>query len=77
MSDHKIAVISDTHSLLRPEIKEKIKECELIIHAGDIASKETVEKIERLGPVYFVRGNADKGSWTDGIPVSMELELWD
>lgn len=76
MPDHKIAVISDTHSLLRPEIIEKIKECELIIHAGDIASKETAEKIECLGPAHFVRGNADKGSWADGIPVSMELELW-
>jgi predicted phosphodiesterase len=32
---HKIAVISDTHSLLRPEIKERLMECELILHAGD------------------------------------------
>ena len=73
---HKIAIISDTHSLLRPEIIEKIKECELIIHAGDIASKETAEEIEALGMTYFVRGNADKGSWADEIPVSKELELW-
>jgi len=76
MSKHRIAVISDTHSLLRPEIIEKIKECELIIHAGDIASKETAEEIEALGTTYFVRGNADKGSWADGIPVSRKLELF-
>lgn len=76
MPKHKIAIISDTHSLLRPEIIEKMRECELIIHAGDLASKETVEKIEAIGRAYFVRGNADKGSWTDGIPVSRELELW-
>ncbi len=76
MSQHKIAVISDTHSLLRPEIIEKIKECELIIHAGDIASKETADKIESLGTTYFVRGNADKDSWADEIPVSRELELF-
>lgn len=73
---HKIAVISDTHSLLRPEIIEKIKECELIIHAGDIGSKETAEEIEALGKTYFVRGNADKGNWADELPVSKELELW-
>jgi len=73
---HRIALISDTHSLLRPEIIEKIKECELILHAGDIASKETVEKIKSLGTSYFVRGNADKGSWADEIPVSRELELF-
>lgn len=76
MLKHKIAVISDTHSLLRPEIIEKIKECELVIHAGDIASKEAVEEIEALGTAYFVRGNADKGSWAHRIPVSRELELY-
>jgi len=76
MSKHRIAVISDTHSLLRPEITEKIKECELIIHAGDIASKETAEEIEALGTTYFVRGNADKDSWADEIPVSRKLELF-
>jgi putative phosphoesterase len=73
---HKIAIISDTHSLIRPEITEKIKECELILHAGDIASEETVEKIRSLGETYFVRGNADKGSWASDIPVTREVELF-
>lgn len=73
---HKIAVISDTHSILRPEIKEKLMECELIIHAGDIASKQTADDIEKCGTTYFVRGNADKGSWADGIPVTREFELY-
>lgn len=76
MPKHRIAVVSDTHSLLRPEITEKMRECELIIHAGDIASRETAEKIESVGRTYFVRGNADKDSWADEIPVSRELELW-
>ena len=76
MPDHKIAVISDTHSLLRPEITEKIKECELILHAGDISSKETAEETEALGVTYFVRGNADRGTWANKIPVSREIELY-
>ena len=38
----KIAIISDTHSLLRDEVMEKIKDCDIILHGGDIASKETV-----------------------------------
>ena len=76
MSKHKIAVISDTHSLLHPEVIEKIKGCELILHAGDIASKETVEKIESLGKAYFGRGNADKDSWADQIPSSRTLKLF-
>ena len=45
----KIAIISDTHSLLRDEVKEKIRDCNIILHGGDIASKETVEAAVREG----------------------------
>lgn len=76
MSKHKIAVISDTHSLLRPEIIDKIKECELILHAGDIASKKTAEQLQSMTTTYFVRGNADKDNWAENIPVSRSLSLF-
>ena len=70
----KIAIISDTHSLLRDEVMEKIRECDIILHGGDIASKETVEAIEKHGRAYFVRGNADK-EWAEDIPYEQEIEL--
>ena len=70
----KIAIISDTHSLLRDEVMEKIRDCDIILHGGDIASKETVEAIEKLGRAYFVRGNADK-EWAEDIPYELEIEL--
>ncbi|HCM92339.1 MAG TPA: metallophosphoesterase [Lachnospiraceae bacterium] len=70
----KIAIISDTHSLLRDEVMEKIRECEIILHGGDIASKETMEAIEKLGRTYFVRGNADK-DWAEDIPYEKEIEI--
>lgn len=70
----KIAIISDTHSLLRDEVMEKIRNCDIILHGGDIASKETVEAIEKLGRAYFVRGNADK-EWAEDIPYEREIEL--
>jgi putative phosphoesterase len=73
---HKIAVISDTHSLLRPEIKERLTECELILHAGDISSQETVDEIMECGRTYFVRGNADKGRWAEEIPAVRELNIY-
>jgi putative phosphoesterase len=73
---HKIAVISDTHSLLRPEIRERLMECELILHAGDISSQETADEIMECGKTYFVRGNADKGHWAEEIPVTRELNLY-
>jgi putative phosphoesterase len=73
---HKIAVISDTHSLLRPEIKEKLMECELILHVGDISSQETADEIMECGKTYFVRGNADKGHLAEEIPATRELKLY-
>ena len=74
----KIAIISDTHSLLRDEVMEKIKDCDIILHGGDIASKETVEAIEKLGRAYFVRGNADNGykdSLTDLNPHPLVVKM--
>jgi putative phosphoesterase len=73
---HKIAVISDTHSLLRPEIKERLGECEMILHAGDISSQETADEIMECGRTYFVRGNADKGRWAEEIPATRELNIY-
>jgi putative phosphoesterase len=73
---HRIAVISDTHSVLRPEIKEWLKECEIILHAGDISSQETADEIKKCGMTYFVRGNADKGHWADEIPADREVEIY-
>ena len=70
----KIAIISDTHSLLRPEVEEKIKGCDYILHGGDIASKETFERISAIAPAYFVRGNADK-DWAEDIPKELETEF--
>jgi putative phosphoesterase len=73
---HKIAVISDTHSLLRPEIKERLLDCELILHAGDISSQEAADEIMECGRTYFVRGNADKGYWAEEIPAARELNIY-
>ena len=70
----KIAIISDTHSLLRPEVENKIRDCDYILHGGDIASKDTFERIKEIAPAYFVRGNADK-DWAEDIPVEQEIEL--
>ena len=33
-----IAILSDTHGLLRPEVVEYLKAADAILHAGDILS---------------------------------------
>ena len=32
----KIAILSDTHGLLRPEVVERLKDADAILHGGDI-----------------------------------------
>ncbi|MDD6088921.1 MAG: metallophosphoesterase family protein [Desulfovibrionaceae bacterium] len=61
----RIAVISDTHGVLRPEVLEKIAGCDAVIHAGDFDTPEILEHLEKLIPVYAVRGNND-GVWAAG-----------
>lgn len=73
--EHRIAVLSDTHSLLRPEIMEILQTCEAILHAGDFASEETAQELGKMAPHYFVMGNADK-NWAEGIPEERSFELF-
>ena len=43
----KLAVLSDTHGLLRSEVKKIISECDAVLHAGDIASQKIIDEIEK------------------------------
>lgn len=52
-----IVVISDTHGLLRLEVINRIVDCDVIIHAGDINKPEIVEQLKNIAPLYVVRGN--------------------
>ena len=45
---HRIAVISDTHNLLRPEVVKLIETCEVIVHAGDISTLDILDRLEEL-----------------------------
>ena len=72
--DMKIAVISDTHDLLRPEVLDHLQGCGCILHGGDISSRKILEKLEEIAPVRVVRGNNDK-EWAEGIPLILDFEL--
>lgn len=67
----KIAVLSDTHGLLRPEVKNIISECDAVLHAGDINSRKIIEEMMTAAkpeiPFYIVRGNNDK-EWAEDLP---------
>ena len=70
-----IALISDTHGLLRPEAVRALTGVCHIIHAGDIGRPEILDALRKLAPVHAVRGNNDKGAWAAEIPLYLELKL--
>jgi len=69
-----IGVISDTHSLLRPEALSALKNSELILHAGDIGKFEVIETLNRVAPVLAIRGNNDRGAWAKSLPDVLTLQ---
>ncbi len=71
---HRIGVISDTHDLIRPSVTEYLKECEAILHAGDISSRAILNEFQQIAPVYAVRGNADE-AWGMDLPVFIDSSV--
>ena len=72
---HKIGIISDTHGMLRLEVIDALKGCELILHSGDINKQEILDKLEQIAPVHAVRGNNDK-KWAEHLPETLTLNVF-
>ncbi len=70
----KLAVLSDTHGLLRPEVVEYLKTADAILHGGDINRQAIVDELRRYAPLYIVRGNNDK-DWAEAIPHNLKFSL--
>lgn len=70
----KLAIISDTHGLLRPEVIEHIEGVDVILHGGDINKQSVVDELRRYAPLYVVRGNNDK-DWAADIPHELTVTL--
>ena len=72
---HRIAVLADTHGLLRPEITEILGTCEVILHGGDLSSRKILDELEQIAPVHVVRGNNDK-EWAEGMAEELDVTLF-
>ena len=59
-----IGVISDTHGLLRDEVRSRLGGCDRIIHAGDVGTLSVLTELRQIAEVVAVRGNVDTGAWT-------------
>ncbi len=55
----RIDVISDTHGHLSAELIDELKGADLILHAGDVCSRENLATLEAIAPVKACLGNND------------------
>lgn len=72
---HRVAILADTHGLLRPEIKEVLKTCEVILHGGDINSQKILDGLREIAPMYVVRGNNDR-EWAAALEDELNITLF-
>jgi putative phosphoesterase len=72
---HDLGIISDTHSLMRPEAVKALERVTMIIHAGDIGTPEVLDELRAIAPVVAVRGNNDKGDWAHALPETAVVEV--
>jgi uncharacterized protein len=70
-----IGMISDTHSLLRPEALAALQGSDRIIHAGDIGDPAILDGLSEIASVSAVRGNVDHGEWIKNIPETEIIEV--
>ena len=70
----RLAILSDTHGLLRPEVTELLKSADAILHGGDINRQSIVDRLQQYAPLYVVRGNNDK-EWAEAIPHDLTVTL--
>ena len=70
----RLAILSDTHGLLRSQVLEHLKTADAILHGGDINKQSIVDQLRQYAPLYVVRGNNDK-EWAADIPHDLTVTL--
>lgn len=56
----RIALVADTHGFVDPRIVEVVNACDVVVHAGDVGSREVLDAMRpRDREVHTVRGNND------------------
>ena len=71
----RIGIVSDTHDRVPVSLHAALAGVDEILHAGDVATAETLAEIETIAPVTAVRGNNDRGAWACAIPETTVLAV--
>jgi putative phosphoesterase len=61
----RVGIISDTHGLLHPRVKDLFAGVDHIIHAGDVGDDAILRALRRIAPLTYVRGNNDDSTGCD------------
>ena len=75
-----IAAISDTHlprgrRRLSDDCVERLRQADLILHAGDISTAEVLADLEQIGPpVKAVYGNVDSEELRSRLPEQLQID---
>lgn len=70
-----IGVISDTHSLLRPELLPALATVDHILHAGDVGDPDILTELRRIAPTTAIRGNIDIAGPCSHLPATEAIDL--
>lgn len=74
----RVGVVADTHcpeflARLPDGVFEALRGVDLILHAGDVNARQTIEELERIAPVHAVRGDHDLDGGLGGLPSTSEV----
>lgn len=70
-----IGVISDTHKYFDENLKNFLKDVDLVLHAGDFGNIETANKIADFKPLKGVYGNCDGTDIREYHPYIQVLDI--
>ncbi len=71
-----IAILSDTHGSLPPEVFPRLEGVDQIVHAGDIGPLDILRDLEAVAPVTAVWGNTDGFNLRSEVP-EVAHRLWE
>ena len=71
----RVAVISDTHGLLRPAVADALRGAPLILHAGDVGKDAVLDALEGIAPTIAVRGNVDRTGRVGELPETRTVDV--
>ena len=71
----RVAVLSDTHGLLRPQVLQLCQGARHILHAGDVGNPAVLNQLATLAPVTAIRGNIDTTGPCAALPTTEMVEI--